>query len=150
MGNYTPESFAKKLRDISKKYPQHLRIALKKATEEVRKEAVTKHFGAVTSEETGVNAKNAMLKNGGGAAKRGRKSNTNLRATIHSSVDVGTKVSATVGSPAEYARIHEHGGMAGRGRKVRIPARPYLKPSLEAKREKITQLIADELIRVFN
>lgn len=37
---------------------------------------------------------------------------------------------ASVGPTAVYARIQELGGVAGRGHASRLPARPYLQPSL--------------------
>ena len=36
---------------------------------------------------------------------------------------------AIIGSNLDYASIHQLGGDAGRGKKVKIPARPYLKPT---------------------
>lgn len=38
--------------------------------------------------------------------------------------------SMLVGAASVYGAIHEFGGMAGRGGKVKIPARPYIRPSL--------------------
>lgn len=42
-----------------------------------------------------------------------------------------------------YAAIHEFGGMAGRGRQVHIPARPYLTPAFESKREQVFKSIRE-------
>jgi phage gpG-like protein len=43
----------------------------------------------------------------------------------------GNKVIGYIGSNVSYAAIHEFGGMAGRGLRSKIPARPYLRPSVE-------------------
>lgn len=53
----------------------------------------------------------------------------------------GTEIIGVVGSNVIYARIHELGGRAGRGHRTIIPARPYLKPAMEEKREEILKLI---------
>lgn len=56
-----------------------------------------------------------------------RKRSGQLRLSIQVAEE---KDSVLVGSNSVYGAIHEFGGMAGRGRKVHIPARPYIKPSL--------------------
>jgi len=42
-----------------------------------------------------------------------------------------TNDTAVVGTNEPYAAIHQFGGKAGRGRKTTIPARPFLKLTLE-------------------
>ena len=42
-----------------------------------------------------------------------------------------------------YAAIHEFGGRAGRGLKVKIPARPYLRPTLERSRRYIMKILGE-------
>lgn len=43
----------------------------------------------------------------------------------------GNEYLVKIGTNVVYASIHEFGGMAGRNNKVRIPARPFLRPSIE-------------------
>jgi phage gpG-like protein len=50
---------------------------------------------------------------------------------------IGRKIRGEVGTSVVYARIHELGGRAGRGKKVKIPKRPFLKPSYEEVKDKI-------------
>jgi phage gpG-like protein len=70
----------------------------------------------------------------------GRLSTSVYQQAAHDSLTIGSKVS--------YAAIHEYGGMAGRNRKVRIPARPYVQPSVE---EFFSEGIADQITDgVFN
>lgn len=57
----------------------------------------------------------------------------------------GETIIGTIGSNVVYAAIHEFGGMAGRGRKVKIPARPYARPSLEEKQNRIIDLVNNEI-----
>lgn len=43
-----------------------------------------------------------------------------------------------------YSRIHELGGTAGRGGHTRIPARPYMAPSLDGQQDKFASIHAEE------
>lgn len=47
---------------------------------------------------------------------------------------------ASVGPTMIYGRIQELGGVTGRGHASHLPARPYLRPALDASREEITTL----------
>ena len=60
-----------------------------------------------------------------------------LAASITSKYDAN---SAVVGTNKVYAAIHQFGGDAGRGKKVKIPARPYLKLTLDNQK-----LISEEI-----
>lgn len=51
-----------------------------------------------------------------------------------------TPNSVTVGSRIKYAAIHQFGGMAGKGRKVRIPARPFIGMSPQARTDIINAI----------
>ena len=51
-----------------------------------------------------------------------------------------TPHSVTVGSRIKYAAIHQFGGQAGKGRKVRIPARPFIGMSPQARADIINAI----------
>lgn len=74
-----------------------------------------------------------------------------LRSSISSSeaIKSGNEYSVKVGTNVEYARIHEFGGMTGRGLKTRMPARPFLRPSVEdtGNRQRILDILTENINR---
>ncbi len=56
-----------------------------------------------------------------------------LRSSISftQTVKEGNEYSSKIGTNVEYAPIHEFGGHTGRGKGFMMPARPFLRPSLE-------------------
>ena len=50
---------------------------------------------------------------------------------------------AKTGPTAVYGRIQELGGICGAGHRTRLPARPYLAPSLEASKQRLGQILGD-------
>lgn len=92
----------------------------------------------------------ALLKAGlvvaGQAQKNARKGRPHLRVQtgrlwqgIHAKR--AGKGRVQVGPNVIYGRIHEFGGKAGRGHRVNIPARPYLYPALDEKRQDAIDII---------
>ena len=70
-------------------------------------------------------------------SKRGKTTLGVVTGRLRSSISFGQVVrrgnnySLGIGSNVKYARIHEFGGKTGRNHAVTIPARPYLRPSIE-------------------
>jgi phage gpG-like protein len=52
----------------------------------------------------------------------------------------------SAGTGSVYSRIHELGGNAGPGRKVRLPARPYVQPAIDDKRDEMVRDITGQLL----
>jgi phage gpG-like protein len=47
----------------------------------------------------------------------------------------------------KYARIHEYGGATGRGGRVTMPARPYLRPALEAFNSEYMPAVLERILK---
>jgi phage gpG-like protein len=52
---------------------------------------------------------------------------------------------ATVGPDTAYARIQEQGGFTGRGHATRLPARPYLAPSIAETAPRMRDIFGERL-----
>lgn len=157
------EAYKKKIDRYMSKSPAIMKKGLTKGANIVRKEVITKHLGqGTTSTVTGRNAMNAKLRSDTGL----------LRSSIGVRVQASRRKSlARVGSgvgggrPVKYAPIHEYGGtIQARGsgylkfkingqwyqkKSVHIPARPYLKPSLETKQQEALKVILQTLINEY-
>jgi phage gpG-like protein len=155
MSNYTPEEFKRKLERWAKDNPKAVERGLKAGAELVRAEAVAKHLSGPKMPRGKGSLKAATLARGSG----------DLAGSINTKVKVGTKISAQIGTNLKYARIHENGGtikpktgqflkfnIGGRdifAKSVTIPKRPFLKPSLEAKRKEAVDLILDKIMEAY-
>lgn len=90
-----------------------------------------------------------------------------LRRSITSDVDkVGDRIVGKIGSNVVYARIHELGGVIRpkvadylrfqinnkwvTTKKVTMPARPYLRPSIEDNLKEITEIVRNSVIKEVN
>lgn len=56
-------------------------------------------------------------------------------------------VEGHVASPVVYSAIHEFGGQAGRGGSVTIPARPYVQPAIDKRRDEMVRAITREITK---
>jgi len=72
-----------------------------------------------------------------------------LRGSVTKNIDVSSdRVLARIiaGTNLSYAAIHEYGGTTGRNHSVKMPERPYLRPSVEEKRSRVLDLVGDAYI----
>lgn len=156
MATLTFEQWAKKLEKWNKAQLDAVRIALKTGTEIVRAEAIRNHLSGPKMPR-GVGSPNtATLARGTG----------DLAGSINTKVAVaGTKLQASVLTNLKYARIHSKGGtiVPVRARalkfkignqwiaakRVTIPARPFLEPSLDAKRNEVDRIIANRIVEAY-
>lgn len=129
----TMEQFQKKIKRWAKDEPKTLRAALRTATEIVRRETVQNHLSG------------PKMKRGVGSEKHA----TLARHSGDLAGSISTKVSVTkdkqigqIGTNMKYAHRHEAGTFG-------MPKRPFLHPSLEAKREKILQVILDKMMEAY-
>ncbi len=145
MGTYTPEEFQKKLKRFARKHPDILEVALKRGTEIVRTEAVRNHLsGPKMPRGKGSKTVATLARRSGDLAKI----QTRVKATKRKQI-------AQIFSNMKYARIHEKGGtiqhtnLFGKGISaiIKMPARPYLSPSLAKKRKDIVDIILKAMIR---
>ena len=153
MATMSLKEFEKKIKRWAKTQPELLENALKTAAEIVRGEAIIKHLSGPKMARGKGSLKNATL-----ARRSG-----DLAGSINTKVSVTRKrQTAQVGTNMKYARIHEKGGVIlpkkGKylvfsvgghtvfARSVKMPKRPFLSPSLEAKRQKILDIMLDRLI----
>jgi hypothetical protein len=65
---------------------------------------------------------------------------------IDGEVDSGV-YQARVYPSTVYARIQELGGDAGRGHRSHLPARPYVRPAVDAVRDRVLQMFIAEWLR---
>ena len=153
MATLTMKQFEKKIKYWAKHEPSILEKALKTAAEIVRGEAIQKHLSGPKMAIGKGSLKNATLARHSG----------DLANSINTKVSVArNRQSAQIGSNLKYARIHEEGGVIkpkkGKYLKftvggktiftesVTIPKRPFLSSSLEAKRQRILEVILDRLM----
>lgn len=69
-----------------------------------------------------------------------RSGSSGLMGSLHYKIGWrGKEIIGRIGSPLQYAAIHEYGGLAGRNHASRIPARPYLRPSIERQEKEIAK-----------
>lgn len=130
MATLTMKQFEKKIKYWAKHEPSILEKALKTAAEIVRGEAVQKHLSGPKMAKGKGSLKNATLARHSG----------DLAGSINTKVSVTKRrQSAQVGTSIKYAHRHEAGTFG-------MPKRPFLSPSLEAKRQKILDIILDQLI----
>jgi len=103
---------------------------LKTAAEIVRGEAVQKHLSGPKMAKGKGNLKNATLARHSG----------DLAGSINTKVSVArSRQSAQIGTNIKYAHRHEFGTFG-------MPKRPFLTSSLEAKRQRILEVILDRLM----
>jgi phage gpG-like protein len=156
MGTYTPKQFEAKLRRFAKDNPKAVAKGLRKGLDIVRREAVMNHLSGPKMPQ-GVGSKtNATLARQSG----------DLATKLNTNVTVGTSgIKARIGSPLKYAPVHEYGatitpknakmlvfeigGQKVFAKKVTIPARPFLHPSVDAKRQEVTETILRHLMREY-
>lgn len=155
---YTPEQYEKKLKTWAKNSPEAIERGLNKAATEIIGTARTQHLSG---------PKMAWGKTGGFLRSTLAAPTGTLKGSLAKRVSVTAgKIIAQVGSNLKYARIHEYGGtiMAkGSGRlhfvvngihytpkSVKIPERPYLRPSVDSQRKRTLQIISEEYIGAYN
>lgn len=68
-----------------------------------------------------------------------------LRASINTAFFPSQNL-AKIGPNVVYATIHEFGGQAGRGGAVTIPARPYVRPTLDEKTGEVLEIMDREVM----
>jgi len=130
MAILTMEQFQKKLKNWVRTNPQNLTIALKKAAEKVRGEAVRNHLsGPKMSKGVGSKTNATLARISGDLAGS---VNTLASATIKKQV-------AQISSNLKYANRHEHGTFG-------MPERSYLRSSLAKKRLEVLDDIAKAMI----
>ncbi len=155
MATYSPEEFKRKIERFAKDQPKAVEIGLKAGAELVRGEAVRNHLSGPKMPTGRGSAKRATLARGSG----------DLAGSINTKVKTTPKLLAQIGTSMKYARIHEKGGVikpkSGRflvftiGNKkifassVTIPKRPFLAPSLEAKRSDAVELILKKIMEAY-
>jgi len=133
MATLTMDQFEKKLKRFGKDHPDLLKNVLRKGAETVRLEAVRNHLSGPKMSKGRGSLKNATL-----ARRSG-----DLAGSINTKVVASNKKqSAKVSTNMVYARIHEKGDKT-KG----MPKRPYLEPSLQAKRKQIVDDILKAMIR---
>lgn len=131
MATYTPEEFKKKIERFAKDQPKAVEIGLKAGAELVRGEAVRNHLSGPKMPKGKGSLKNATLQPRTG----------DLRGSINTKVKTTPKLSAQIGTSIKYARRHEEG--------IKMPKRPFLKPSLEAKRQDAVDLILKKIMEAY-
>ena len=131
MATYSPEQFERKIKAWAKNTPEAVERGLKAGAELVRAEAVLNHLSGPKMPKGKGSLKNATLQPRTG----------DLRGSINTKVKTSPKISAQVGTSIKYARRHEEG--------IKMPKRPFLKPSLEAKRDKAVELILDKIMEAY-
>ena len=126
MARYTMEEYEKKIKHWGRDMPGALEAALQKGAEIVRREVVLKHMRPPKM-PVGVGSQmNATLKPHTGDLRGSIMAYTKRRGTsIRGFISGG-------GASVKYAAVHEYGWPAHN-----IPARPYLRSSLAAKRTEI-------------
>ena len=133
MATLTVEQFEKKLRRFGNNHPDLLKVALRRGAETVRLETVRKHLSGPKMPKGIGSTKNATL-----ARRSG-----DLAGSLNTRVVANNKrQSAKISTSLIYARIHEKGDKS-KG----MPKRPYLEPSLQAKRKEIVDDILKAMIR---
>lgn len=153
MATYTLDQFKRKLERFARNQPRIVHNAIKAGAEMVRTEAVTQHLSGPKMGRGVGSKKNATLQPDTGG----------LRTSVNTRVKrSGGRIQGVIGTNKKYAAIHEHGGTiraksapylhfkAGgqwvKTKEVTIPARPFLRPSLEKKRKKVLNLILRKLM----
>jgi len=118
--------------------PQALKEALLKGAKLVTKEAQSAHLSGPKMPRGLGNPTRATL-----AAPSGR-----LRRSINERVQVSKdRVIARVGTNVIYGKVHEK-GLEVRGHKM--PERPFLRPSIEEKKQRIMEIIIDGFMEAYN
>ena len=157
MATMSMDQFEAKLKRWAKNNPADVKNALKAGAEVVRGQSIRKHLSGPKMPVGRGSAKNATL-----ARRSG-----DLAGSLNTKASVsGAKISAQVSTNLKYARIHEKGGtirpvrakalkfqVGGRWvtkQSVTIPARPFLEPALEEKRNDIINLIGTRMVRGYN
>ena len=129
--------FEKKLKRWEKDFPDDMVKAMGQASEAVRTEVLTKHLNGFKMAKGVGSDTSATL-----GIKTGR-----LRASIAQKVYKSVAgIKAYIGtfiSPTKYAKYHEY------GTKIH-PKRPFLEPSLQAKKKKIVQILQDAMKRSYD
>lgn len=153
MGTYTPEQFRRKLNRFARSHPRLVRNAVKAGAEMVRTEAVTKHLSGPKMARGVGSEKNGTLQPDTGG----------LRTSVNTKVKMtGGRVRGIVSTNKKYAPIHEYGGTIAaksspylffkvggqwvKTKEVTIPARSFLRPSLDKKRKPVLNLILKKLM----
>jgi len=154
----TPEQYERKLKNWIKTGPKAVKPALTRAAVEVIAFAQKKYLGAPKKMPRGVS--------GGFFGSHLAAPTGTLRKSLTKKIKVSSKgVSARIGSNLKYAAIHEYGGIIrgkGGGKlhfviagkhymvdSVKIPARPYLRPSIQKNRPRILELVSDAFIGAY-
>lgn len=153
----TMEQFQRKVQTWHRRAPETLRLGLTEAAIIVTKEVRDKHLGGPKMARGRGSSTSATL-----APVSGK-----LLASVGYRVSVtGDRIKAEVGTNLKYARIHEYGGIikpvkgkflkfeiGGRtifAKQVKIPARPFLRPSVKAKRPEVVRILADHFMRSYD
>ena len=127
--------YEKKLKKWEKDFPNDMVKALGQAAEEVRKEVLTKHLNGLKMPSGVGSESHATL-----GIKTGK-----LRSSISEKVfRTAGGIKAWVGtfiSPTDYAKKHEFG--------IGVPKRPFLSPSLKAKRKWIVNHLQKKMMESY-
>ncbi len=114
--------------------PQDVKKVLQRGAEMVRREAQTKHFRLPKMPTGEGDPTNAWL----GSSEPRHPWRLRRSIAIRVTVKPG-EISAQVGTSVPYGRVHELGLPNERG--IKMPARPFLKPSLAMKHNEVFEMI---------
>lgn len=129
--------FEKKLKRWEKDYPKDMEKAMGIAGEEVVTETVSKHLNGPKMAKGIGNDRHATLQPRSGDLKK---------SIIQKVYRTSSGIVALVGNflnPLRYAKYHEYGSSIH-------PKRPFLKPSLHAKRRKIVSILKEAMMRSYD
>jgi len=136
----TMEQFQKKIKRWAKNEPRTLEAALRTAAEIVRRETVQQHLSGPKMKKGVGSAKHATLARHSGDLAGSISTKVSVTKSKQMA-QIGT-LSGKVGTVMKYAHRHEEGTFG-------MPKRPFLHPSLEAKREKILQVILSRMMEAY-
>ena len=136
MAKLTMDQFQRKVRRWRRKFPDAIREALERGGERILHEVHTKHLSGPKIPRGEGHPTNATLQ-----PQSGR-----LKTSVHYRVrSTSRETSLTVGTNVIYAGVHEHGY-----KKRNIPARPFLQPSVDAKRDAILDDVSESIVAAYN
>ena len=131
-------------------YEQKVKRWMKTAPKELKK-AITMGATEIIGHTQKKRLSGPDTKSGGYYGSGLRAPTGTLRRSITKTVDISSdRVLAQIGTNIKYAAIHEYGGMTGRNRSVKMPERPYLRPSVEEKRPRVLELIGDAFLGAYD
>ena len=141
---YTMEQMQDKIQRWMRIAPKELKEVLLKGAKLATKEAQSKHLSGPKMPRGVGGTTGATL-----AVQSGR-----LRRSINENVTVSKdRVVAQIGTNVKYGRIHEYGGTIknafGKGITVKMPERPFLRPSVKEKKPRIMELILDGFMEAY-